>query len=411
MVTVTGDLFHSRNVRFAFHGARLEFELAHTLFSSAGVDAGSALLLRYLQEVTPPEGGAVLDLGCGHGTLGVVLQALDSDRQVRFVDRDALAGEYTVRNLHKNELAVDDDTFRASLGYDDVVREPGYDLIVSNIPGKVGDRAIAHIVEDSALVGHPGTMVGFVIVKPLAEALKALLDQDRFDLLLHKGNKAHEVFIARLTDRLPDPSTTAMEDSSGFARGLYDRANVEFSNGRLSWKATTVVGLQEFDELSLTTRMLRGALQGARSAPSTIVNPGQGHRAMIAALAGYKPTVVTSRDLLALRVTVRLLGDNGIAAPDEVHEVELDSDTIDLNPMIILHADDKAHTPWLYEQVKRCLTRFDELRGPQRNLVLSGRASILGRLEADLLARRRRGYVSFKNSERGARVVRYTVGR
>ena len=71
------ELFWSRRVPLAFHRTRLQFDLARSVFSSGGIDPGSALLLRYLQASDLPGGERILDLGCGQGVLGVVMHALD----------------------------------------------------------------------------------------------------------------------------------------------------------------------------------------------------------------------------------------------------------------------------------------------------------------------------------------------
>ena len=74
--------------------------------------------------------------------------------------------------------------------------------------------------------------------------------------------------------------------------------------------ASFMSSLDEFDNLAQSTRLLRGALQGVRSAASVVANPGQGHRAVIAALAGYAPAAIVGRDLLALAATQRCLAGN-----------------------------------------------------------------------------------------------------
>ncbi|MGF1599311.1 MAG: class I SAM-dependent methyltransferase [Acidimicrobiales bacterium] len=414
------DDFHTRTVEYVFHGARLRFDLARSLFSSAGIDPGSALLLRFLQDLPPPVGGRVLDLGCGIGTLGIVLLALDPDRRVTFVDRDALALRYTEHNLRLNGFDPDDPSLpvRGSLGYDALDPAERFDLVVSNIPGKAGHDVIDDLVSQAARRGRPGAVVGFVVVNPLAPRLAARLGPvvgageggtggNDLDLVFRRANKTHEVFLAVVGENTADgpPST------SGFERGLYDRETTEFRAARLTWHATTVVGLGEFDTLSYATRLFRGALQGVRAQPATVVNPGQGHRAVVAGLAGYRPDIVAGRDLLALHATRRALAANGLPVPELRHRVDLDLDLIDGLPLCCLHADDKVHAPWFYAQVARWLDRHDEgdrPAGGDRHLVLSGRASLLGRLEADLLSRRRRGRVAYKRGERGFRVVRFT---
>lgn len=403
--TSVEELFLARETEFAFHGARLRFQLARSLFSSAGIDPGSALLLRHVQALGLPGAERVLDVGSGCGVLGLVLQALDNQRHIVSVDRDALACRYTRRNLDLNELAKDQHLIEGSLGYDAVVVHDPFDLIVSNIPGKAGAPFIDHLVDGAAAVATAGAVLAVVVVKPLESLVADAFDRNDLDVALMKGNKTHQVLIARLGNV---PAGSALPN--GFEAGIYDRGQTTFASGSASWKARTVIGLGEFDTLSYPTRLLRSALGGVPAGPSVVVNPGQGHRAVIAARAGYVPAVVLSRDRLALHATRRVLVEGGDPAPGLVHDVTVDA-LGDRSPhrLIISHADDKVYAPWFFDQVKRCLDRLQnvEADGP-RDLVLTGRASLLGRLEAEVL-RRRKGHIAYKESQRGCRSVRFRL--
>jgi hypothetical protein len=90
--------------------------------------------------------------------------------------------------------------------------------------------------------------------------------------------------------------------------------------------------------------------------------------------------------------------------------------------MTIIHGDDKVHAPWLTNQVAAVVDLARAARsggrsstgrdssvdrragGPQ--LVLSGRASLVGRIEADVLGPSGARLVH-KQGRQGARVVRY----
>jgi 16S rRNA (guanine1207-N2)-methyltransferase len=398
-------VFRARVAPFAFHGLRLQFELANTVFSSAGVDAGSALLLRHLHDHLRRGGGdaigRVLDVGCGHGTLGLVLHALDQRRRVTYVDRDALALDYTVRNLERNGFATGgpEAVVTGSLGYDSVPTGEPYDLIVSNIPGKAGEAVIAHLVAGAAGLVRPGGIVALVAVEPIAPLVADLLAGPCFEPVDRRATKVHEVFIVRVT-------ATGEPPASGFEHGLYDRHHSRFRAGGQSWWASTVVGVDEFDTLSYPTRMLGAVLRGTAPGPAVIVNPGQGHRAAVAARSGWRPTTLAGRDLLALRASSRLLVADGQEAPELSHSASAWPGTAPPS-RVILHTDSKVHVPWLTSEVERFVAASP---GGRRHLVLSGRAGPLGRIEADIL-RRRGGRVAAKQSERGYRVLRYDTGR
>jgi SAM-dependent methyltransferase len=402
-------VFGAHVVRYAFHGVRLELQLAHTLFSSAGVDPGSALLLRHLQAhlqaLPPSQARRALDLGCGHGTLGIVLQALDTGREVTYVDRDALALDYTVRNLAANRLLAADErpAVRGSLGYDDLAPDVPFDLVVSNLPGKAGAPVIAELVHGAAGMARPGAIVGFVAVKPLAGQVARLLADPRFEPIERRANNSYEVFIARITESPAPPA------EPGFDRGVYDRHAATFQAGRLAWTARTVHGLGEFDTLSHSTRMLGTALGGLGAGTAVVVDPGQGHRAVIAARSGWRPSVLVGRDLLALRASARCLAGNGLPVPDLVHAATVDPSLYGRSSMLLFDAADRVHLPWLAAEVERYLAhRPGTGPGGQRHLVLTGRSGPLGRLEADVL-RRHKGRVAFRRSEKGFRVLHWVA--
>jgi hypothetical protein len=131
---------------------------------------------------------------------------------------------------------------------------------------------------------------------------------------------------------------------------------------------------------------------------------------VIAALAGYPPAALVGRDLLALSATERCLAANGVdTAPELVHELGIPGEWFDRVQLVIVHADDKVHGPWFTAEIVRYLDDVDSNRDRGRHdLVVTGRAGLLGRLEADIL-RRRRGQVAFKNGVKGYRAIRYTT--
>jgi precorrin-6B methylase 2 len=399
-------LFDARTAPFAFHGARLRFRLAKTLFSSAGVDAGSALLLRHLQQIGSPPGGRVLDVGCGHGVLGIVLAALDPDRSVTFLDRDALACHYTKVNLVANGLDGGGHVVLGSLGYDDLPDGGSYDLIVSNLPGKVGKGPLAELVRGAIARAAPDGMVGLVVVTALADEVAAVLHDTPWDELLRRGNRSHTVFIGRPGPRSAPEGTSEGSPAGGaaFERGRYDRSTITFSAGRRSWTATSVLGLDEFDSLGYATRLLPLVLRALPAQRAVVVNPGQGHRSYLVSVGGHALRALVGRDLLALRASCRLLAGNGRDVPPTVHAVAIPDEVLDDARLVVLDIEDKAHLPWLRSEIERHLDRSG-----RRSLVLTGRASALGRLEAELL-RRRSGSVVAEKSERGHRALAYHHG-
>jgi len=130
------DPYFKKQILYTAKGYQFRFDVAHTLFSSFEVDKGTDLLLRTI-DLSPPT--RILDLGCGCGVIGVVLARCFPDASVTLADKDLLAVRYARHNCQLNEVA--NTQVVGSVGLESVP-SGSYDLIVSNIPAKIGDEAI-----------------------------------------------------------------------------------------------------------------------------------------------------------------------------------------------------------------------------------------------------------------------------
>lgn len=130
------DVYFKKEITYSFEGVRFKFDVANTLFSSFELDHGTDLLLRSL---TFKEPKTILDLGCGYGPIGIILAKKNPQAKVTLVDINLLAVHYTKLNIEKNN--IQNATALGSVGMEEV-SEQLFDLIVSNIPAKIGDQAI-----------------------------------------------------------------------------------------------------------------------------------------------------------------------------------------------------------------------------------------------------------------------------
>ena len=105
------------------------------IFSPREIDAGTDLLLRYIK---PAEDAHIFDLGCGYGPIGLTLAKLAPKGETLLCDKDFMAVEYANRNAIlngvKNAQAI------LSNGFQHVERSRRFDIVVSNVPAKVGMR-------------------------------------------------------------------------------------------------------------------------------------------------------------------------------------------------------------------------------------------------------------------------------
>ncbi|MBA3469666.1 MAG: methyltransferase [Herpetosiphonaceae bacterium] len=175
----TADVYFKKRIKYTLNRHPFQFDVAELLFSSHDIDIGTQFLIRQMINLEPTP-TTILDLGCGYGVIGIVLARLYQEADVVLSDKDLLAVAYTQHNLELNRIA--NGRVYGSISIDDLPARQ-YDLIVSNVPGHIGDLAIE---EDFILKPLtqllPGGSYMFVVVHPL----KALVESvaQRHDLLL-----------------------------------------------------------------------------------------------------------------------------------------------------------------------------------------------------------------------------------
>jgi len=312
------ELRHQKNT--------LHFRVAQALFSSHQIDVGTVRLLRSLKKrAEMAEVHKILDLGCGYGPLGLTLKSLVPQREVHLVDRDALALTYTLQNAALNQLQAV--SVYGSLGYDDV-NGRDFDLILSNIPGKVGAEAITHMVLDAKAYLRPGGWVALVVVAPLAEWIAELLQQPYIEVLFQETRAGYAIFHYRFADSATDENTPVV---NALAQGVYAREQLTVTFNDIPLTMHTARGLPEFDSLSYHSQLLLKTLFKLK--PSSFqrllaLNPGQGY-IPLAVWDTYAPSHIqlVSRDLLGLRYTAPNLIANGCSAANVniTHQVGLDT--------------------------------------------------------------------------------------
>lgn len=130
------DSYYKKQVEYQFEGKKFVFNVAETLFSTFDIDHGTDVLIRSIDAQDPK---TVLDIGCGYGPVGIILANKYPNSQVTMVDRDLLAVRYSRLNIKGNN--IDNAEVLGSVGLE-TISDKTFDLIVSNIPAKIGDDAI-----------------------------------------------------------------------------------------------------------------------------------------------------------------------------------------------------------------------------------------------------------------------------
>jgi 16S rRNA (guanine1207-N2)-methyltransferase len=184
------DAYYKKRIPYSLRGQQFQFDIGHTLFSSFDVDDGTDLLLRSLEPAEPP--ARILDLGCGCGVIGITLARRYPQASLVLADKDLLAVRYARHNAALN--AAPNVQVLGSVGLESVPPGP-YDLILSNIPAKIGDTAI----EQEFILGplaelRPGGEYWFVVVSGLNHLIPRVGVRNQLKLKEIKKRSGYTVY-------------------------------------------------------------------------------------------------------------------------------------------------------------------------------------------------------------------------
>ena len=144
----------------------LELYTTWGLFSPRAIDDGSRLLLDHLEL---DEADDCLDLGCGYGVLGLSMARSAPRGHTLMVDKDFVAVDYAERNRVHNR--IENASSLLSNGFDQVPRQQ-FDVIVSNIPAKVGKEMLYIYLFDALDYLKPGGSFYIVTITGLRQFFK-----------------------------------------------------------------------------------------------------------------------------------------------------------------------------------------------------------------------------------------------
>jgi 16S rRNA (guanine1207-N2)-methyltransferase len=183
------DLYFKKEIPYKFYGLDFRFDIGNTLFSTYDIDKGTDVLLRYIDAKNPK---SILDIGCGCGVIGIVLAKRFPESRVTCIDKDLLAVRYTRINAEKNYTPNVDAI--GSIATENVA-DKKFDLIISNIPAKIGDRAIEHdfILKPLELL-NPGGTLWIVVVAGLNRLIPKLGRKHKLHMQEVKKRSGHSVY-------------------------------------------------------------------------------------------------------------------------------------------------------------------------------------------------------------------------
>lgn len=185
------DVYFKKRLDYTSGGQQFVFDVGHTIFSSFQIDEGTDLLLRLLEPPADPP-AHILDLGCGCGVIGIVLARRFPTAHVTLADKDLLAVRYARHNAACNNIA--NVTVLGSVGLEHVPDHP-YDMIISNIPAKIGDVAIEQeFILDPFARLCPGGVYWCVVVSGLNRLIPKIGVRHQLPLKEVKKRAGHTVY-------------------------------------------------------------------------------------------------------------------------------------------------------------------------------------------------------------------------
>jgi 16S rRNA (guanine1207-N2)-methyltransferase len=183
------DSYFKKEIIYSYKGIKFVFDVGITLFSTFAIDHGTDMLVRHMILNNPK---TILDIGCGYGPIGIILAKTNPKAQVTMLDADLLAVRYTNINIRKNDIS--NAIALGSVGMEQVL-DKHFDLIVSNIPAKIGDEAITQefIMTPYAHL-NPGGELWIVVVSALNHLIPRIGPKHNLNMKLIRKSKGHSLY-------------------------------------------------------------------------------------------------------------------------------------------------------------------------------------------------------------------------
>jgi 16S rRNA (guanine1207-N2)-methyltransferase len=130
-------------IRTTLRGNSFEFLTASSVFSKKRIDLGTKLLI---EAMVLPETGAVLDVGCGYGAVGIAAAASNPRLRVVMTDVNMRAARLARQNVEKNR--VHNAEVRRGYLYEPV-EGLAFNCVLSNPPVSAGMETVKAIITEA----------------------------------------------------------------------------------------------------------------------------------------------------------------------------------------------------------------------------------------------------------------------
>ena len=170
---------------------KLNFISTWGIFSPREIDDGTQLLMKYLKVNDDDD---CFDLGCGYGPIGLTLAKLAPNGETLLVDKDFMAVEYSNKNAALNNI----NNAKATLsnGFQHVDSAKRFNIIVSNVPAKVGKEMMSLMLHDAHQHLKGDGKLYLVTVNGLRQYMKRNLKDIFGNYKKVKQGKAYTIHLA-----------------------------------------------------------------------------------------------------------------------------------------------------------------------------------------------------------------------
>lgn len=316
------DPWTARIVDLNWKRTQVHLALGRDLFSSGGVDFGTERLLQLLAKPTSPLRTdaplRLLDVGCGAGTIAIAIAAAMENVTAVGCDRDMLAVRFARENVSLNGLQSRVTILDAGVGYEPAIAqrcEP-FDVIVTNVPAKVGDNGLYELLFGAGPLLKKGGLLAVVYVTPLDETMAGMAtyhqqEHGPFEKVAESRGSEHVAELRRFPAGLPEFESD--DPLINFRRE--DAPETMLIAGVPAMPHYAVHDVAEFDTPSHWTPLLANLIDHAQAGPARdggervlVFDPDHG---LIASLLAHrrrpKSIALLARDTLELAVAERNL--------------------------------------------------------------------------------------------------------
>jgi 16S rRNA (guanine1207-N2)-methyltransferase len=263
-------------------GLHLPLDVPSDVFATRSIDTGTLLLLRSLPDRAPT---SLLDLGCGYGALGLPVAAKFPGCAALLVDRDLLAVRAAAHNARA--LGLSNVEVVPGLGYRDLPEGSRFDLLLCNVPARIGPLGVAYLLDAGRSLLTEGGELRAVVIQDLRGQVESA-QVPGLELAARGAN--HLVYSVP-----PGPSRFSLADESVYAR---DQTRFEAAPGRVLTLSRPHDASEDPSHASALSLLLDAAPRGA---PRSVLcfRSGYGALPLSARVRWPKALVVAQdRDLL-----------------------------------------------------------------------------------------------------------------